>query len=60
MTVLHQIAASVDLGEMLGVTTALFLAAFMAWTAWAYAPGNRERHERAGRIPFEDGEDDAS
>lgn len=59
MTVRHQIAEMVAGGELLGVMTCLFLLAFIGWTWWAYAPSNREAMERHGRIPLDDGDDDA-
>ena len=48
-------AESVQLGWLLGLMTVLFLAAFLGWTWWAFAPSRKERMERYGRIPFDEG-----
>jgi cbb3-type cytochrome oxidase subunit 3 len=36
--------------------TVSFFACFVGWTLWAYAPGNKARHEEASKLPFEGGE----
>ena len=54
--VLRAAGDSVSLGWLMGLTTLLFIAAFVAWTWWAYAPSRKAKMEEAGRIPFE-GED---
>ena len=59
MTVLHQIASSVGMGEVLGLTTLLFLIAFVGWTVWAWAPSNKLRMEQAARIPLDEDDDHA-
>ncbi|MES2642785.1 MAG: cbb3-type cytochrome c oxidase subunit 3 [Myxococcota bacterium] len=48
-----QAAAQAWMGAAL---TTSFLLFFVAWTVWAYWPGNRARMEANGRIPF-DGDD---
>lgn len=53
--VVQAAAESVQLGWLLGVMTVVFFAVFLAWTWWAYAPSRREKMERYGRIPFEEG-----
>ncbi len=35
------------------VATLLAFGTFIAIAAWAYARGNRDRFEEAGRLPFE-------
>jgi cbb3-type cytochrome oxidase subunit 3 len=54
---LHEAAASVDNGWVLGLMTVLFFACFVGWIAWAWAPRNRARLEEAARQPFTDGGD---
>jgi cbb3-type cytochrome oxidase subunit 3 len=54
----HEAAQMAQLGWLMGVTTVLFLLAFMGWTAWAFAPSRRAEMDRASRLPFEpDGAD---
>ncbi len=50
-------AAYVQHAWLMGVMTALFLACFIGWTAWAYARHNRERFEDAARLPLTTGDD---
>ena len=50
---LSEAAASVEGGWLLGVMTALFLATFLYWLWYAYAPSHKQRLEAAGKIPFE-------
>lgn len=52
--VLKEAASSAQYGWMLGITTALFLLAFVGWTAWAWAPSHRDAMDRASRMPFDD------
>lgn len=56
---MRQLLVSVDtspVGALGGSLTALFLACFVGWAWWAYAPANRARHEAASRIPLDGGE----
>ena len=55
--VFAQAAGALDNVWVMAITTVIFLALFIAWTAWAYSSGNRERMERAARMPL--AEDDA-
>lgn len=50
-----QAAESVTLGWLLGVTTAIFIAAFLFWVWWAWAARNRARWEADSRLPLNDG-----
>lgn len=52
--VIRQAAESVEMGWLLGLMTIVFLAAFVGWTWWAYAPSRRQLMEEYGRIPFDD------
>ena len=52
---LHQAAASVSQGWLLGIMTVVFLGGFLFWTWWAWAERNRTRWEEASRLPLNDG-----
>jgi cbb3-type cytochrome oxidase subunit 3 len=52
---LKEAAESVSLGWMLGLTTVLFMAAFLFWIWWAWSSRNRARWEADSRLPFNDG-----
>ena len=52
---LKEAAESVTLGWMLGLTTVLFMAAFLFWIWWAWSSRNRTRWEADSRLPFNDG-----
>ena len=54
MTVLKEGAAMAQLGSLMGVTTAMFLAIMVAWTIWAWAPSTRILMERSSRLPLEE------
>ena len=56
MTVIHQIAETVDFGWLLGLMTAVFFTTFSAWAIWAWLPRNKEAFEAASMLPLEDGE----
>ena len=51
---IREAAGSVEGGWLLGVMTAVFLATFLYWLWYAYAPGHRAHMEAAGRMPFEE------
>jgi cbb3-type cytochrome oxidase subunit 3 len=56
-----QLVVGVDtssFGWLGGTVTALFLACFVGWTWWAYAPRHRVRHEITSRLPLEGGDDE--
>jgi cbb3-type cytochrome oxidase subunit 3 len=53
---MREAAASVEMGWLLGVMTAVFFAAFLYWIWYAYAPGHKERLDEAALLPFEGGE----
>ncbi len=55
--ILAQTAGALDNIWVGAATTLLFVVLFIAWTAWAYSSRNRERMERAARMPL--AEDDA-
>lgn len=42
------------LGTSLTVAFAVF---FAGWVWWAYSPNNRERLEKAGQLPLQDGDE---
>jgi len=46
-------SASTDLGWVLGLTTALFLAAFTGWILYALAPANAATFRAAARLPLD-------
>ena len=54
-TLTRAAAETVQGGWVLGVTTALFLAFFVAWTVWAYSPKRKAQLDEAARLPFLDG-----
>ena len=53
---MQEAAASVELGWLLGLTTALFLAAFLYWVWYAYAPSRKHIMREASLMPFDGGE----
>jgi hypothetical protein len=46
-------SASVELGWLLGITTASFLAAFVGWAIYALAPSNAAAFRAAADLPLE-------
>jgi cbb3-type cytochrome oxidase subunit 3 len=54
---LREAAASVQHGWVLGVMTAVFLVLFVAWVAWAWAPGRKAALEDCARMPLDEGGD---
>jgi len=52
---LREAAGSVQLGWLMGVMTVLFLAVFIGWIVWAYAPRHRAALEECARLPLDDG-----
>lgn len=55
-TVIHHAAETVQLGNLLGVTTVAFTLFFAAWALWSWAPSNRARLDRYARLPLDDGD----
>ena len=55
--ILHEAGASSQLGWLMGVTTVVFLAAFLFWTWWAWTAKNKARWEADSRLPLNDGGD---
>ena len=45
-----------DINVLRSLVTLAAFAAFLGIVWWAYAPARRERFERDGQLPFEDGE----
>jgi len=54
---LREAAQSVRFGWLLGVTTAVFLALFILWIGWAYAPGRKAALDDCARMPLDEGGD---
>lgn len=55
MTVIREAAAAAtDLGWLMGLVTVGFVAIFVGWAAWAYAPGRKAQLDAAARMPLED------
>jgi len=54
---LNEAAASVQMGWLLGGTTIVFIACFLAWVWYAYTPRHKELMEQAAQMPFMDGGD---
>jgi cbb3-type cytochrome oxidase subunit 3 len=53
---MREAAASIEMGWLLGVMTAVFFAAFLYWVWYAYAPSHKRRLEEAALLPFDGGE----
>jgi cbb3-type cytochrome oxidase subunit 3 len=53
---IREAAESIQLGWLLGILTVLFLATFLYWVWWAYAPSRRDQHDEAAQLPFMDGD----
>jgi cbb3-type cytochrome oxidase subunit 3 len=53
--IFQEAAQTARLGWIMGVLTILFLACFLGWTWWAYAPSHRQRMDEAARMPLTDG-----
>lgn len=49
-------AESVSYVNLMGAMTLTFIGVFLAWTWWAWAPGNRDAMDRAALLPFADDE----
>ncbi|UCG89456.1 MAG: cbb3-type cytochrome c oxidase subunit 3 [Gemmatimonadota bacterium] len=44
-------------GWLAGLVTVFFVAWFIGWTWWAFAPKNKQKFEKAARMPLSDGGD---
>jgi cbb3-type cytochrome oxidase subunit 3 len=55
--VLQEGVRSIQLGWIAGVMTIVFIAFFVGWTYWAFAPANRDRLDVAARLPLTNGDD---
>ncbi len=55
--ILKLAAESVTLGWLMGIMTVFFLASFLAWVWWAYAPGHKAMMDEAALLPFADGDE---
>ena len=51
---IQEAAGQIQGGWILGVMTAVFLATFLYWFWYAYAPAHKERLEDLGNMPFDD------
>ncbi len=51
----REAAEHLRLGWLMGITTAVFLAAFAGWIWWAWSGRNRQALEEASRLPWNDG-----
>jgi len=52
---LHEAANSVQMGWLLGLMTVVFLALFIGWIAWTYAPRHKAAMDEYARLPLDDG-----
>jgi cbb3-type cytochrome oxidase subunit 3 len=53
--ILKEAADGAQLGWLMGVTTVVFLAAFLFWMWWAWTSKNKARWEADSRLPLNDG-----
>jgi len=53
--VLKAAAEAVQLGWLLGITTAVFMLGFVFWVWWTWSGHNKSRWEADSRLPFNDG-----
>jgi cbb3-type cytochrome oxidase subunit 3 len=53
--IINAASDSAELGWLMGITTAVFLAAFLFWVWWAWTAKNRARWEADSRLPLNDG-----
>ena len=51
----HQAADSYQFLWASAAMTALFVAVFLGWTAWAFWPSRKQAMEEAARMPLDDG-----
>ena len=49
-------AMSPEAGVLMGLMTLAFMAIFLGWFWYAYAPSRRALMESHGRLPLEDGD----
>lgn len=52
---LQEAAGAVQGGWIMGVMTAVFLAAFLGWVWYAYTPRHKELMDEMAQMPFSDG-----
>lgn len=53
----HQIMETDDsFGVLGGAMTVVFMAVFLYWTWWAWAPSNRANIDAASRLPLDGGD----
>ncbi len=55
-TLMREAGASVQMGWLLGVMTAVFFASFLYWVWYAYAPSRKGIMHEASLMPFDEGE----
>jgi cbb3-type cytochrome oxidase subunit 3 len=55
--ILQAAAEGVRLGWLMGLMTVFFLAWFIGWTVWAFAPRNKAMMDEVARMPLSDGGD---
>lgn len=55
--ILQAAAEGVLLGWLMGLMTVFFLAWFIGWTLWAFAPRNKALMDEMARMPLSDGGD---
>ncbi len=55
--ILHEAGANSELGWLMGVTTVVFVAAFLFWIWWAWTARHKARWEADSRLPLNDGGD---
>jgi len=46
-----------DINDVKGLGTLFAMAAFLSIVAWAYSSRRKERFEKDGNMPFDDGDD---
>jgi cbb3-type cytochrome oxidase subunit 3 len=54
----HAAAQSAQFGWVMGVMTVVFIAVFLAWTWYAWAPSNRQLMRDMAAMPLNDGGDE--
>lgn len=52
----REAAASIEMGWLLGLMTAVFFVTFLYWVWYAYAPSRRKVMDDAAMLPFDGGE----
>lgn len=54
---IREASSQVGLGWLMAIMTVVFIAVFVMWCFWIYAPQRKAHMESFGRLPLDDGDE---